>query len=436
MRYRLAKLIFASASAAFLLAFYKYKETRLQYVQFLLQDDEKPIMNSTISAKNSTLSMLIELQQHNDGDDDKAVTKNHFATKNPAVCNESITGGIKFVNISLPPASNMHGIYPVREKVQVDNAASNRSDTAFCNMHRYIYMVHFPHYMEFALRCWSFFQMNLQYKNKVMIVTDSLDIKKFGLFIKGVNGVLAQLGITIEKYATAGPYFGRLKNSTSVTVMKKKQKGGAPDHLPYWMASIDHGKEFRKKFLTTLQLDINATLIHHSCNKTFPKIGIINRRKNRKLLNVEGIAESIREEFGIKEPELSVAYFEKASFRDQAKFFSQTDIVISPHGAQLTGMVFMPDNGALLEIFPVGWVIPWYFGSLSKCFGLDHAYIYETEENLDNTTINLMAKNNDLTQFRNLCIPTSVIVEGVQQLVRRWKGRCSTHAKNDYIGVG
>eukprot|EP00546_Thalassionema_frauenfeldii_P001191 CAMPEP_0178930474 /NCGR_PEP_ID=MMETSP0786-20121207/21248_1 /TAXON_ID=186022 /ORGANISM="Thalassionema frauenfeldii, Strain CCMP 1798" /LENGTH=364 /DNA_ID=CAMNT_0020606991 /DNA_START=217 /DNA_END=1308 /DNA_ORIENTATION=+ len=364
------------------------------------------------------MSMLIKLQQHNDGDNDKAVTKNHSSTKNPAVCNESITGGIKFINISLPPASTMNGIYPVVKKTKQDDVASNRSDTAFCNMHRYIYMSHFPHYMEFALRCWSFFQMNVQYKNKVMILTDSLDPTKFGHFIKSVNDVLAQLGINIEKYAAANPL--RLKNSTSVTVMKKQQKRDAPNQFPYWMASIDHGKEFRKQFLTTLQLDTNTTTIHQSCNKTFPKIAIIDRRNNRKLLNVESIAESIREEFGIKEPEFSVAYFEGASFRDQAKFFSQTDIVISPHGAQLTGMVFMPDNGALLEIYPVGWVIPWYFGSLSKCFGLDHAYIYETEEKLDKTTLNLLSKNDNLAQKRNLCIPTSVIVEGVQQLVRRW----------------
>lgn len=35
---------------------------------------------------------------------------------------------------------------------------------------------------------------------------------------------------------------------------------------------------------------------------------------------------------------------------------SLTDIVISPHGAQLSNMIFMDRNSSVMELFPKGWL--------------------------------------------------------------------------------
>lgn len=40
----------------------------------------------------------------------------------------------------------------------------------------------------------------------------------------------------------------------------------------------------------------------------------------------------------------------------QVKLMTNTDILASPHGAQLTNMLFMDRNSSIMEFFPKGWL--------------------------------------------------------------------------------
>ncbi|CDO97400.1 unnamed protein product [Coffea canephora] len=51
-----------------------------------------------------------------------------------------------------------------------------------------------------------------------------------------------------------------------------------------------------------------------------------------------------------------VAYSNNLTFCEQVKLMSSTDILISPHGAQLTNMFLMDRNSNVLEFFPKGWL--------------------------------------------------------------------------------
>ncbi|XP_010916834.1 uncharacterized protein [Elaeis guineensis] len=53
--------------------------------------------------------------------------------------------------------------------------------------------------------------------------------------------------------------------------------------------------------------------------------------------------------------QLKVARPNNLTFCDQVKLLSETDILASPHGAQLTNMFFMDKNSSLMEFFPKGW---------------------------------------------------------------------------------
>ncbi|KAF4374878.1 hypothetical protein F8388_015884 [Cannabis sativa] len=53
---------------------------------------------------------------------------------------------------------------------------------------------------------------------------------------------------------------------------------------------------------------------------------------------------------------LEVSQSDELSFCDQVKVMSNTDIVVSPHGAQLTNMLFMDRNSSVMEFFPKGWL--------------------------------------------------------------------------------
>ncbi|KAK9166237.1 hypothetical protein Scep_001428 [Stephania cephalantha] len=51
-----------------------------------------------------------------------------------------------------------------------------------------------------------------------------------------------------------------------------------------------------------------------------------------------------------------VAHSNNLSFCEQVRLMSETDILISPHGAQLTNMFFMDKNSSVMEFFPKGWL--------------------------------------------------------------------------------
>ncbi|PIN00500.1 hypothetical protein CDL12_26999 [Handroanthus impetiginosus] len=53
---------------------------------------------------------------------------------------------------------------------------------------------------------------------------------------------------------------------------------------------------------------------------------------------------------------LGVAYANNLSFCEQVKLMSLTDVLVSPHGAQLTNMFLMDRNSSVMEFFPKGWL--------------------------------------------------------------------------------
>lgn len=52
---------------------------------------------------------------------------------------------------------------------------------------------------------------------------------------------------------------------------------------------------------------------------------------------------------------LKVSQFEDLSFCEQVRVMTNTDIVATTHGAQLTNMLLMDDNSSIMEFFPKGW---------------------------------------------------------------------------------
>ncbi|KAJ6733747.1 GLYCOSYLTRANSFERASE [Salix koriyanagi] len=53
---------------------------------------------------------------------------------------------------------------------------------------------------------------------------------------------------------------------------------------------------------------------------------------------------------------LMVAYSSNLTFCEQVKLMSLTDILATPHGAQLTNLFLMDRNSSIMEFFPKGWL--------------------------------------------------------------------------------
>ncbi|KAE8719855.1 putative ribonuclease H protein [Hibiscus syriacus] len=58
----------------------------------------------------------------------------------------------------------------------------------------------------------------------------------------------------------------------------------------------------------------------------------------------------------VKGCRLMVAYSNNLTVCEQVKLMSLTDILVSPHGAQLTNMFLMDRNSSVMELYPKGWL--------------------------------------------------------------------------------
>lgn len=126
-------------------------------------------------------------------------------------------------------------------------------------------------------------------------------------------------------------------------------------------------KIFNDKILTWFQKKSTSEIIRKMFfpkneNISKIKIGIINRKNNRILLNEKEISKKIFEEFNII---TDTTIFEDKSFMSQISFFNEHNIIISPHGAQLCSIPFARENSLIIECCHEEWHPYDYFPGLS-----------------------------------------------------------------------
>ncbi|KAL7561119.1 hypothetical protein ACA910_009175 [Epithemia clementina (nom. ined.)] len=124
---------------------------------------------------------------------------------------------------------------------------------------------------------------------------------------------------------------------------------------------------------------------------TKPKITILNRHvdSGRSILNAQELLQALQHEFlGSKRNKKNndddalvssielIPNMDAYTFYEQMKVMVHTDILISPHGAQLSSLFLMPKCGAVLELFGRGYLCPEFFASLAAASGIRYAYLY------------------------------------------------------------
>ncbi len=191
-----------------------------------------------------------------------------------------------------------------------------------------------------------------------------------------------------------------------------------------------------------------------SCTRP-PRIRILSRKKNRGISNAQELADRLSA-LQYRNNTLSyvkVHYFEGETFQDQVRFFQDTDILITGHGAQLTGLPFMMGgsssssggvggNGSgrlvslpsscsqLLELYPNNYAIPYYFGSLAVQSGVSHSYMYLAFSNRTDVVLPWETRSLPEMKDRNharsvhLCPEVNTMVEAVVDLIQDWHECC------------
>ncbi|WOH07033.1 hypothetical protein DCAR_0626462 [Daucus carota subsp. sativus] len=87
------------------------------------------------------------------------------------------------------------------------------------------------------------------------------------------------------------------------------------------------------------------------------RLTLLMRRGSRSFKNATLVTDIFSRECDRAEGcVLKVFQSEDLSFCDQVKVMTYTDVVASPHGAQLTNMFFMDRGSSVMEFFPKGWL--------------------------------------------------------------------------------
>ncbi|TVU05721.1 hypothetical protein EJB05_48900, partial [Eragrostis curvula] len=87
-----------------------------------------------------------------------------------------------------------------------------------------------------------------------------------------------------------------------------------------------------------------------------PRVTILFRRGARAFKDEAAVARVFEKECArVAGCAVTAVHSDNLTFCDQVRLLSATDVLISPHGAQMTNLLFMEPNSSVMEFYPLGW---------------------------------------------------------------------------------
>lgn len=337
---------------------------------------------------------------------------------------------------------------------------------------------HFPHVMQHLYMCYTFWQDN---SSRVPVLYLSgrygkekmIQIFSHNPFLKGfVELLTSQLKVQILSYEEIIDWFKANEMNTDV-VLSSKENSTSITFTDASASDYGNGKKENDSDRDDSDNDINFRFhemqspigyvlshvdkLNQMAQQHFdfgegndattpcsiPRIGILNRRalNGRSITNPEEIIGNITSElFNRSDTTLSssspvsLTYFEGLTFEQQVHFFHNVDLLISPHGAQLTGIPFLASKpcSRLIELFPHNYLLPDYFGTLARDSGVEYSYIYVSESPADvieqaqiqselkGRIVPQTAYERSAARKQNLCISPTKIVDTLRDAIGDW----------------
>lgn len=309
------------------------------------------------------------------------------------------------------------GQNPGRPDQGDDDVHHHKTRVAMCKLRQNGNYAHFPHMMQQFTRCFSFYQIFSSYDRYLYMYTHvHATSRGADLFNKGMFAILQDIFNVTVVYD-----FEALDEDT--LLVKPFYDMGLTESLQQGIVfqSKDHAKVFRDKVQAYYGIESGGC----KPQKTEPVIGILNRKpsSNRTIINLERFETYLGK---LTSHPVQVKYFEGTTFMEQITFMSNIDILISPHGAQLTSLNFMPPCGGVFELFPPGYYLPHFFGPLATTSGLLHGYAY-TGANVQTEWYegNLLdRKKRFRARDQNVCVPLEKSLDIIGKMVDGWKECC------------
>jgi hypothetical protein len=313
---------------------------------------------------------------------------------------------------------------------------------ATCTLGAYVFYDHFPHFMQQLYRCWSFWQQNSDKQPVFILAPKLLKPKKWNQamrkeFTRGMLRLLPQVGIKVIDSPADVEAEKNNDNITAALTMNDTESISASVGRAILGTEETHFQTVSTKDMNTLRNQILSVLLDTKNSSTsiapppppsgchargnssnlYPRIAIIDRKSNRRILNLAEVVEDLQSHFHFNH-QVPVIYFEGTSFEDQVKTLSGIDILITGHGAQETGLPFMPDCGSVLEIFPDHYYYPRFFGTLAASAGLQHSFLNLAANTSEHSFWVMAGKALDI------CPHTNSIRRALEEMLARWHKCC------------
>ena len=330
-------------------------------------------------------------------------------------CSPSCTNCSKLEYFELDKQFKMNDFYAVE---QLNNNIGSTPETAVCVWNGTNLNTHLPHWLEIIYRCWSWWDMQDLKTNVLEVPKDSFEFwnrSRTSPFAEGLWNVMSRakrVEIRIGGNTTASEIRATpLPNTVGWSLRDEL-------YLP-WFSSIKTARTLRK---LVVKKTFPGRRLSGCVQLDEPRIGVLDRVETRHLLNHREIVKGLQ---SLVSTPVRYALFEAASFSDQVDFFSSVDIVVSPHGAQLSGVAFLPTCGQVLELLPRFYHCQFFFGSLTTSTGSTASYLYLSDGSakveMENITTHEARR---IARSVQLCPPISSIQSAVEELIQKWRKCC------------
>lgn len=236
------------------------------------------------------------------------------------------------------------------------------------NINTYDGFPHFVHVMEYFYYA---IDKILKYPDHLIILFEPKQFYKsyyVGEFLKYMHLLLPDNFIYVNKD------FNISKYKVNHGYIYKHNKDIIKDNFTFFKCNVKHHHDYLNWFYYK-----NSNKMRDLFFPNFPevknKIGIINRKHTRKIVNMNDIINTIDNKYNIYP---NTAFFEDLSFYNQLTFFRSHNIIIAPHGAALVNIPFLPNNALIIEYCHDEWHPYYYFPGLSYSCGNYHAMVCNT----------------------------------------------------------
>eukprot|EP00667_Euglena_gracilis_P011023 EG_transcript_11241 len=230
---------------------------------------------------------------------------------------------------------------------------------------------HWPHTTDHLYQCWHFFE---KFPSAQRVMFSSIP-NLHGLVI----GKLAALNVSIFK-GMPGPA------CTHDLVLRRRpgssRSGWHNDEPGSNFIDVKDGTTLRRQFLRHLVSHKLHPRFSRAAHSDEPhamrqvKIGIVNRRGSRRLLNPEVVYDAFIQHSRRTEIHTVDDMEDLGSVENQCLFFNQMDIIVTGHGAQLTNLVCSIPCTVVLEVYPPGYFLPGFFNPFAAALQLETYGIY------------------------------------------------------------